>query len=261
MSSKSIVILASNNISRHDNLIRSIKAQNISLHIESAESTELELNILKKEPTVVVFDAQDRPYAETERLIRNLNFLKDLPLTLVINPYKDDLQQQKLEFIGNTRCIDVPYLASSLTRLIKQYIDSIPIDEAALTVEIYQSINSVLSVLGFHSGMQGFLYIRKAVFMYAADTDGKLNLSKHIYPQIADKYDTNPKAVEWAIRSAIGTAWKRTDRNIRAMFFSESIADSDNKPTNKDFIRTIGRYIHDNCADIIYKLSESSADK
>lgn len=81
--------------------------------------------------------------------------------------------------------------------------------------------------------------------------NGKFNFSKDIYPKIAEKYEISAASVERAIRVSISNSWKRTNENIRRMFFNRNSLKNYNKPTNSEFILTISDYIKSEFSDFL----------
>ncbi|MBR2376801.1 MAG: sporulation initiation factor Spo0A C-terminal domain-containing protein [Clostridia bacterium] len=65
------------------------------------------------------------------------------------------------------------------------------------------------------------------------------NITKKLYPQIGEKYDTSASKVERAIRHAIEVAWNRGRiESINAMLGIRAYIGNE-KPTNGEFIALI----------------------
>ena len=64
-------------------------------------------------------------------------------------------------------------------------------------------------------------------------------ITKELYPEIADKYDTTTSRVERAIRHAIEVSWSRGDYDLMESLFGHSVDYDRAKPTNSEFIATV----------------------
>ncbi len=100
-------------------------------------------------------------------------------------------------------------------------------------------ISELLHNLGVPSHVRGYKYIRDGV-MYIFNKNSYVNyITKEIYPEIADKYDTTSSRVERAIRHAIEISWDRGDLNLMEELFGHSIDYDRSKPTNSEYINTL----------------------
>ena len=64
-------------------------------------------------------------------------------------------------------------------------------------------------------------------------------ITKELYPEVANKYDTTVSRVERAIRHAIEVSWNRGSWDLMEDIFGHSIDIDKAKPTNSEFIVTI----------------------
>ena len=64
-------------------------------------------------------------------------------------------------------------------------------------------------------------------------------ITKELYPEIAERYDTTVSRVERAIRHAIEVSWNRGDWDLMDEIFGHSVDIDKAKPTNSEFIVTI----------------------
>ena len=64
-------------------------------------------------------------------------------------------------------------------------------------------------------------------------------ITKELYPEVAQKYDTTVSRVERAIRHAIEVSWNRGSWDLMENIFGHSIDIDKAKPTNSEFIVTI----------------------
>ena len=75
--------------------------------------------------------------------------------------------------------------------------------------------------------------------MVVNDIDVINQITKSLYPKIADKFATTPSRVERAIRHAIEVSWNRGNWTLMEEIFGHSVDIDKAKPTNSEFIVTI----------------------
>ena len=97
-------------------------------------------------------------------------------------------------------------------------------------------ITEILMELGVPSHIKGYSYLRKAVLIAVRDPRTLEFVSRNIYSQIADQYDTTPQRVERAIRHAIEVSWNRGRLELIDKLFGYSVNTRKGKPTNAEFI-------------------------
>ena len=64
-------------------------------------------------------------------------------------------------------------------------------------------------------------------------------ITKELYPELAEKFDTTVSRVERAIRHAIEVSWNRGDWDLMEEIFGHSVDIDKAKPTNSEFIVTV----------------------
>lgn len=84
--------------------------------------------------------------------------------------------------------------------------------------------------------LKGYRYIRTGVLECLRDRSLLDNITKGLYPFIAEKYDTTPARTERAIRKAIETAWERADRTSIYLVLGYDDTYFTSRPTNSEFI-------------------------
>ena len=112
------------------------------------------------------------------------------------------------------------------------------------TINVYHSnlqisITKMLHELGMPSHIKGYQYIREGISMIYNDPGIIGGITKELYPEIADKFDTTVSRVERAIRHAIEVAWGRGKIDTLQNVFGYTINMGKGKPTNSEFIAMI----------------------
>ena len=100
-------------------------------------------------------------------------------------------------------------------------------------------ITKMLHSLGIPSHIKGYQYIRESILLIYRNPYIIGGITKELYPEIADKYDTSVSRVERAIRHAIEVSWNRGDIDLMEKIFGHSVDYDRAKPTNSEFIVTI----------------------
>lgn len=105
--------------------------------------------------------------------------------------------------------------------------------------DIPRGTKTLLIELGFLPGSEGFVHTKKAICLKSENDDLRLNT---IYTLVGESYD--PKCEErqiyGGIRRAIDTAWAIRDQKKWGHFFTEDRVWDNYKPSNADFVFTLG---------------------
>ena len=144
------------------------------------------------------------------------------------------------------KCMDVgvsyymlkPYNLDSLTDIIKRIVNNqnkIRIDNK----DLQQAITNLLHSLGMPSHIKGYSYIRDSINLMYNKPSMLGAITKELYPEIANMYDTTSSRVERAIRHAIEVSWTRGDYEVMEEIFGHSVDYDRAKPTNSEFIATL----------------------
>lgn len=101
------------------------------------------------------------------------------------------------------------------------------------------AITKILHQLGIPSHIKGYQYIRDGISMIFDNPDMIGGITKELYPELADKFDTTVSRVERAIRHAIEVSWNRGNWDLMEEIFGNSVDIDRAKPTNSEFIVTV----------------------
>lgn len=144
------------------------------------------------------------------------------------------------------KCMDVgvsyymlkPYNFDSLADIIKRIVtnqNKTRIDNK----DLQQAITNLLHSLGMPSHIKGYSYIRDSISLMYNKPSMLGAITKELYPEIANMYDTTSSRVERAIRHAIEVSWTRGDYEVMEEIFGHSVDYDRAKPTNSEFIATL----------------------
>ena len=191
----------------------------------------------------------------------------DVILLDLIMPKRDGiyvLEQMKELGINKKVIVETSYNASEVIRQVaefgvnyfilkpfeladleKRIMDAMKIKEVnKKNIDFYNSnlqvsITKILHSLGIPSHIKGYQYIREGIGIIFERPETIGGITKELYPELADKFNTTVSRVERAIRHAIEVSWHRGDWDLMEDIFGHSVDIDKAKPTNSEFIVTI----------------------
>lgn len=184
----------------------------------------------------------------------------------LIMPRKDGLyvlEEMKKRGINKKVIVATSYNASEVIREVSEYgvsyfilkpfelpdlekriLEANKKKEASKNIDFYYnnlqiSITKMLHELGIPSHIKGYQYIREGIGIIFERPETIGGITKELYPELADKFDTTVSRVERAIRHAIEVSWNRGNWSLMEEIFGHSVDIDKAKPTNSEFIVTI----------------------
>ena len=157
----------------------------------------------------------------------------------VVKPFDIDLLITRIRELKNYRPSQSNNFISRETTTIKpQYIE-ISNNKINIEENLEALVTNVIHEVGVPAHIKGYQYLREAIIMVVNDIDVINQITKSLYPKIADKFATTPSRVERAIRHAIEVAWGRGQQDVVENIFGYTISAAKGKPTNSEFIAMI----------------------
>ena len=198
-------------------------------------------------------------------IIKNKTDQFDIILLDLIMPKKDGiyvLEQMRKNNIDKKVIVETSYNASEAIREVSEYDVNYfllkPFDLDDLEKKIHDafkkkneksidfynsnlqiSISKLLHDLGIPSYIKGYQFLRDAVNMIFDNPDMIGGITKELYPELANKYNTTVSRVERSIRHAVEVSWNRGDIKLMGNIFGHSVDIDRAKPTNSEFIVTV----------------------
>ena len=128
--------------------------------------------------------------------------------------------------------------------LEKRVLDLFKKEEETKTVDFYHSniqvsITKMLHELGIPSHIKGYQYLRESITVIFERPETIGGITKELYPELANKFDTTVSRVERAIRHAIEVSWNRGNIDLMEEIFGHSVDIDKAKPTNSEFVVTL----------------------
>ncbi len=103
-------------------------------------------------------------------------------------------------------------------------------------VSLDEKISNIFISIGIPASIKGYAYLREGVKMAVADPLIINNITKELYPRIAEKFATTPSKVERAIRHSIEVAFNKGRIDAINSIFGVRVYIGSEKPTNSEFI-------------------------
>ena len=158
---------------------------------------------------------------------------------IILTSYKKDYTVKQTAMYGVNYYMLKPFSLPSLEKRILEVLNDNSDLMSDLSDNVLMAISKLLHSLGMPSHIKGYQYIRESILMMYKNPDMLGGITKEIYPEIADKFDTTSSRVERAIRHAIEVSWNRGDYDLMEEIFGHSVDYDRAKPTNSEFIATL----------------------
>ena len=258
MKEKTTVLIADDNKEFSRTLASYIQEQPdlevIGIAKDGEEAIDMITNI---EPDIALLDVI-MPHLDGLGVLENINIIKTAkkPTCIMLSAVGQDKITQKAVELGAEYYVVKPFDIELLIKRIKELKNFKPtqnqnsfIDREVITqyVEIPQNgenniealVTNIIHEVGVPAHIKGYQYLREAIIMVINDIDVINQITKCLYPQIANKFHTTPSRVERAIRHAIEVAWGRGEQKTVENIFGYTISAAKGKPTNSEFIAMI----------------------
>ena len=209
------LIAATDNGSEGEKIIKKLKpdAAICDIALKEADGLTMLERAGKTDTKIIIYSAfgGDEVIRKTRSLGAVLYLVKPLPPEVLLSRLKDVLT------------------ANYAQELVSQEEDN--------AAEL--RISNVFLSAGIPPHIKGFTFLRTGVKLAINSPEILGNITKQLYPKIADNYKTSPSKVERAIRHAIEVAWNRGRiENLNSVFGVNFYGNGD-KPTNGEFIALV----------------------
>ena len=216
--------------------------------------------VLKLKPDILLLDVI-MPHLDGLGVLEKLNDseIDKMPLCIILSAVGQDKITQRAINLGASYYVVKPFDIKLLIKRMKdfknykptmnkinfgpreikqQYIDISP-EEKKNEKNLEALVTNVIHEVGVPAHIKGYQYLREAIMMVINDIDVINQITKQLYPDIAQRYHTTPSRVERAIRHAIEVAWGRGDGQAVENIFGYTVSAAKGKPTNSEFIAMI----------------------
>ena len=155
----------------------------------------------------------------------------------VVKPFDITVLIDRIKEIKNYNPEELKRTMTESRDLKSQYIQVSKKDEKE---NLEALVTNVIHEVGVPAHIKGYQFLREAIIMVVNNINVINQITKELYPEIAEKFNTTPSRVERAIRHAIEVAWGRGDPSTVEGIFGYTISADKGKPTNSEFIAMIG---------------------
>ena len=111
-----------------------------------------------------------------------------------------------------------------------------------------ERITNIFIAVGIPAHIKGYQFLREAIKMAVASPDIINSITKRLYPEVAERFDTSASKVERAIRHAIEVAWNKGKIENINQIFGVKVYSGNEKPTNGEFIALVADKMLIECA-------------
>ena len=153
----------------------------------------------------------------------------------MVKPFDIELLIQRIKEIKNFK----PNGSNNLVYRETKRTPYINVSETNGEDNLEALVTNMIHGVGVPAHIKGYQYLREAIMMVVNDIDIINQITKSLYPRIAQKYSTTPSRVERAIRHAIEVAWGRGEVDLMQNIFGYTVSAAKGKPTNSEFIAMI----------------------
>lgn len=261
MNNKITVLIADDNSDFSATLAGYVKAEEdlelIGMARDGIEAFDM---IKNAEPDIVLLDVI-MPRLDGLGVLEKINEsnINKMPMCIMLSAVGQDKITQKAINLGAQYYIVKPFEINILIKRIKEFkyyqptqnkINYASREIKASYIELAPSekkneenlealVTNVIHEIGVPAHIKGYQYLREAIMMVVNDIDIINQITKQLYPDIAQKYHTTPSRVERAIRHAIEVAWGRGQQDVVERIFGYTVSAAKGKPTNSEFIAMI----------------------
>ena len=185
----------------------------------------------------LIMPNKDGIYVLEEMKRKNIN-----KPVIISTSYNSDSMIRRVAEYGVQYFLLKPYELSDLENRIIELSNMV--EKENKNINIYHnnlqiSVTKILHELGVPSHIKGYQYIREGILLLYNNPEMIGGITKELYPEIADKFNTTVSRVERAIRHAIEVSWNRGDWDLMEEIFGHSVDIDKAKPTNSEFIVTV----------------------
>ena len=164
---------------------------------------------------------------------------------IVISNKRNDFSVLNAHRLGFDKVMMQPLELESLKNILMEYYKK---NKNACLSQSYleKTVRDILNKTGITSSLTGYKYLRHAIMLCYRNETMLNNITKMLYPSVAEHFSSSIRHTERCMSKAVETAWKNQGENDFYKRMGCNIKDETKKPTNKKFISVIVEYIKSN---------------
>lgn len=236
------------------NLLKEYLGSDPDLSIAGIAKNGLEtLDIVKEQkPDILLLDII-MPQLDGLGVLESLKSLPNKPIIIVYSAISHDKVTNTAISLGADYYMVKGIDMKLLKKRIKSYfMEGYEIDEAAEVVhdvvqtpedsekkDLATELSAILQEAGILPHIKGYSYLREAIMEVIENIELLSAVTKELYPNIANKFNTTSSRVERAIRHSIEVSWNRGQLENINSIKGFNVNFEKGKPTNSEFIALI----------------------
>ncbi len=166
-------------------------------------------------------------------VIRSLRERSDGPRIIVTGRYFSNFITTALERYQVDSLLLKPCTIQCIAEHVADVLSQGQEDQPVLQ-DPYDHITALLVRLGAPTSQQGFRFLRRGILLLMEDPGQQL--TKSLYPALAEEFSTSPSNVEKALRTTVTTAWTRRRDEVWRVYFPQAPGGLIPKPTAGQFL-------------------------
>ena len=239
---KTKIVIVDDSLENINNIKSCLQKEEMFEIVGDAQNVEDAFNLISnKTPDIVITEIVLKG-ADGFELIERCKNENKLAKFFVLSSLTHEAFVEKAMKLGALYFMAKPFNAENL---VKRLYDVVLTNSGAVTAshvvnkELDEKISNIFITVGIPAHIKGYQFLREAIKMAISEPEIINSITKKLYPNIAEKFDTSSSKVERAIRHAIEVAWNRGKiENINSLFGVKVYSDNE-KPTNGEFIALV----------------------
>ncbi len=245
------LVVIDDNQNTRETLVSQLKSTNDFVVVGEASDGAEGLAIIEKTlPDIVLFDIV-LPTIDGFELLEKVNtddLITTKPKMLVMSSLKNEGFIQKAISLGASYYMQKPIQFDMLSKRLKDLLKDFTLSDmgdkvislkSSKTRILDEKISNIFITVGIPAHIKGYQFLREAIKMAIDNPEIINSITKQLYPSIACKFETSASKVERAIRHAIEVAWNRGKIENINNLFGIKVYNSNEKPTNGEFIALV----------------------
>ena len=237
---KKKILVCRNCIEECNGLLENLNEIGFNVIAANRDGDEIIKYIKEHQPIVVVCEAF-MPHKDAVGVMKKFQNYENSPKFIIVSSSNNMFLEREIMESGASYLVLKPFAVSSLINVIekvtKKFKASAGATQKRYTLE--EKVTNMIHQIGVPAHIKGYHYLRKGIMLCVENAAMLSSVTKALYPEIAQYFQTTPSRVERAIRHAIEVAWDRGDIEILNSYFGYTIHNGRGKPTSSEFIAMI----------------------
>lgn len=191
-----------------------------------------------------VFVELAAPTADAYEFIDQLSFRPEKPLIAVASALSEESYFVRARRLGAKMAYRAPYRMDRILDEIRDWLAE-EISPALIQIRsvseklLDERLANIFIASGIPPHIKGYQYLREAVKQSVRTPSMINNITKQLYPAVAERFCTSASKVERAIRHAIEVAWSRGKIDNINSIYGIKVFGKGEKPTNGELIALV----------------------